>query len=304
MDIGLALGGGGLRGISHIGILKQLEKNNFRIKAIAGTSIGGLVGALYAAGYSSSELEKYAHLTEFSKLFRRKYSDPPSLLGLQGVETILRELLKDKNIEHLEIPFACTAVDIRTSQEIILSKGNVVQAVLATIAVPGIFPPTIINNRTLVDGGILDPVPVSVTRWLNDQIPIFAVSLFPSPETWTELPVALLPMTTNITKPLIDQFQKLSVGKTVQIIAQSIDTVMRMLSELRIETENPDAIMRPKVEKYGYFDNVDSHQMISLGEEAFEIEKENLLQAVNNFCCEKNIFSPHVSQTVKIIESD
>ena len=197
-EIALALGGGGVRGISHIGVLRTLEENNIHVKAIAGTSIGGLIGGLYAAGISTSQLQKAAGLMRQRRLFRRGPSDGPAFLGLKGVEKVLETTLGDLRFKDLSIPFACTSVDLLAGQEIILTQGKVKDAIRATIAFPGVFPPKTINGLTLIDGGVLDPVPVALARWLCPTLPIIAVCLSPEPKEWAELPSPGIPNTIPI----------------------------------------------------------------------------------------------------------
>ncbi len=180
-DIALALGGGGVKGIAHIGVIKQLEKEGFKIRAIAGTSAGGIVGAVYAAGVSLDLIVSELGMVNQKEFFARQPDDPPSLLGLTGLVNFLNTYLEGKCFSDLSMPLALTAVDIRSKQEIILNKGSVVQAVLATVAIPGVFPPVMINDLELVDGGVLDPVPVAVARWLAPHLPVVAVCLSPTP---------------------------------------------------------------------------------------------------------------------------
>src|SRR5512143_3801216 len=134
MDISVALGGGGARGNSHVGVLRRLEKEGCRIRAVAGTSFGGIVAALYAAGYSPDEIEAIFCRVDQSKLYGRNPGDGPSLLGLVGVTQWLEETLGDRTFQELKLPCALTAVDLNSAREVILSEGRVRDAVLATIA--------------------------------------------------------------------------------------------------------------------------------------------------------------------------
>src|SRR5512143_3953719 len=123
MDISVALGGGGARGYSHVGVLRRLEKEGYRIRAVAGTSFGGIVAALYAAGYSPDEMEEIFCRVDQRKLYGRAPGDGPSLLGLTGVTQWLDETLGDRGFEDLRIPCALTAVDLNSAKEVILSEG-------------------------------------------------------------------------------------------------------------------------------------------------------------------------------------
>jgi NTE family protein len=265
-EIALALGGGGVRGLAHIGVIRRLQQEGYTIRAIAGTSAGGLMGAIFAAGNDPSQVETYLKTLNQTTLFSRHSDDGPSLMGLHGVNQALIDLIGTSTFEQLKIPFACTAVDIQTGQEIILSNGRVVDCVLATIAFPGVLPPRQLGQTLLVDGGVLDPVPVSLARWLAPHIPIVAVCLSSPPENWVDLPPFVFPRNTPIPTPILDQFSKLRIGQALQIFSRSMDITSRMLSELRLKIDQPDVIIRPDVEKYGYFDNVNPSELIVLGD--------------------------------------
>jgi NTE family protein len=173
--ITLALGGGGFRGIAHIGVLQALLDLDLDIRAVAGTSAGGIVGALFAAGYSPEQMILALRQLDSRKIFRRQKGETPSFLGLQGIYATLRELIGDRDFSDLKIPFACTAVDLNTCNEIVIENGKVLDAIMATIAVPGVFPFKQIGELKLVDGGVLDPVPVNVARHLAPRLPVVAV---------------------------------------------------------------------------------------------------------------------------------
>ena|SRR5271157_959535 len=267
-DLALALGGGGMKGIAHIGVIRLLESYGFNIRAIAGTSVGGLIGAVYAAGYKTSEIENIINGIEWNHFFKRDRHDGPSLLGLQGITETLINILGDRQFSDLVIPFACTAVDLHCDQEIILSHGTVVDAMQATIAVPGIFPPKQIGESLLIDGGVLDPVPVALARWLAPTLPIVAVCLSPVPEGWSYLPSFHVPSSSPIPAPIIEQFAHLRIGQAFQIYLRSMDVTSRMLAELRLQVDHPDVLIRPDVYRYGLLDEANPEELIQAGVKA------------------------------------
>jgi NTE family protein len=269
-DIALALGGGGIKGLAHIGVIRCLELQGYSIRAIAGTSAGGLVGAMYAAGYEPSEIENIINNVDRNRLFKRDRHDGPSLLGLQGLTETLINILGEHHFTDLKIPFACTAVDLHCDQEVILSQGIVVDALQATIAVPGIFPPKQIGESLLIDGGILDPVPVALARWLAPNLPIIAVCLTPVPEGWAHLPSFHMPASSPIPAPIIEHLAHYRIGQAFQIFMRSMDTTSRMLAELRLQADHPDVIIRPNVYRYGILDDVIPEELILAGEKAAE----------------------------------
>src|SRR5512141_198167 len=151
MDISVALGGGGAKGNSHVGVLRRLQKDHYRIRAIAGTSFGGIVAALFAAGNSPDAIEEIFCQVDQSKLYGRGPGDGPALLGLIGVVKWLEDTLGDCTFRDLRLPCALTAVDLTNGRELVITEGSVKNAVLATIALPGIFPTFHMDGLELVD---------------------------------------------------------------------------------------------------------------------------------------------------------
>lgn len=267
-EVSLALGGGGFKGLAHLGVLRVLEKEGISINAIAGTSAGAIIGGLYASGFSWDNFEQLIRDIKKPDFFNRMPDDGPSLIGFQGGSNLLQDHLGETRIENLKIPFACTAVDLNSNQEVIIAKGSLREGILASSAVPGIFPPKQIGNATLVDGGTLDPVPVSVARWLAPALPVVAVCLTPSRLEWTRLPGFQLPHSAPIPRPIIDQFARLRIGQAFQIFLRSIEITSMMVSELRLENEKPEILIRPDVGHFGLLQDVDPADMIARGEKA------------------------------------
>lgn len=265
-DIALALGGGGIKGIAHIGVIRILEKAGFSIRAVAGTSAGGLIGSIYSFGKTPDEIEEIVHNLDQAKLFSRTKEDGPSIMGLGGVVDALSQHLGNATFSDLKIPFACTAVDTRTMQEYILNRGRVSDAVLATIAVPGVFSPKLIGDREFVDGGVLDPVPVALARWLAPSLPIIAVCLSPAPEGWAYMPELNVPVSYPLAQPIINQITKTRVARAFQIFVRSMDITSHMLAELRLQVDKPDVIIRPDVSRFGILDTVNPQILIHEGE--------------------------------------
>jgi len=273
--ITLALGGGGTKGFAHIGVIRQLEKSGFQIEAIAGTSAGGIVGALYANGYSIDEIISFSRKMKYDDIFNRSHNDAPSLLGLGGLYKQIEALLGEKKIEDLKLKFATISVDTITGKEIIFNRGSVVDAVKSTSAVPGIFPSQRIKGLNLVDGGVLDPVPVVTARWLTPNLPVFAVGLTPPMEKWPNVPRLDIPPYIPIPHFMVDQINQLRLGQAAHVFIDSMEIMVNTVADLRLKIEKPDVIIRPNVHKYTMFDKVDVEEMINLGEQAvLEMEKE------------------------------
>ena len=181
--IGLALGGGAARGIAHVGVLKVLEKKGIVPQMIAGTSIGAIIGAIYAKEMDVALLEQYA--TEWSRWRTAQLLDPTlprvGLIKGKKVEGILDTYLGDATFSELKVPFACVAVDIDTGEEVVFKEGPVVSAVRASVSIPGIFLPVERGGAFLVDGGLVNPVPVSTVREMGAEY-VIAVNVLPHPE--------------------------------------------------------------------------------------------------------------------------
>ena len=173
--VGLALSGGTAKGFAHIGVLEVFEKNKIPIDYIAGTSMGAVVGALYASGISISEMKKIAKTTKWMNLLDFTLPDKGILSG-EKIEQFLRILLKNKKFKDLEIPTAVVAADIKQGEKVIFKKGDVASALRASISLPNLFVPYEYEKRILVDGGVIDPLPVDVARNMGADV-VIAVNL-------------------------------------------------------------------------------------------------------------------------------
>lgn len=192
--IGLALGGGGARGLAHIGVLEVLERENIPIDVMAGTSMGGIITAFYASGFSPEKMQEIAlELGELRNLLRFLDLNPPErgIIRTDRIRAYLAELLgADRRIEDLPKPIALTCVDLYTKQPVYLTKGNLVEACMATSAVPGLFPPVPFDGYLLVDGGVLDNVPANALRMLGPEylIAVDVNHLLDEHHPWSDLP--------------------------------------------------------------------------------------------------------------------
>lgn len=197
LKVGLALGGGGARGLAHIGVLKVLERENIPIDLITGTSMGAIIGGVYALKKDISAIEKiaekYSKISEFNidlsfgekekkdkPFFLKKMSDflkRGYILNLElrrkyindgeGVKKIIKDLVGDKAFTDTKIPFAAMAADLVKGEKVIIRKGKLFDALLASASIPGMFPPVILDKKILVDGGIVDVVPIEAAQSLG-----------------------------------------------------------------------------------------------------------------------------------------
>ncbi|MFC4183095.1 patatin-like phospholipase family protein [Saccharococcus thermophilus] len=252
--IGLALGSGGARGFAHLGVLKVLEEENIPISYIAGSSIGALVAALYASGLGLDRLYKLA------KSFRRNnFIDltipKMGLIAGKRITEFIRLLTKGKKIEELEIPIAIVATDLQTGAKVVFRQGDVARAVRASISIPGIFVPAEVDGRLLVDGGVVDRVPVSVAREMGADI-VIAVDVSP----------------VNVNSEITSIFD---------VILQSLDILQdEIVSHRQLAS---DVMIRPRVEAYSSRAFTDIEEIIAIGEEEARKDIAKIRQAIEKW---------------------
>lgn len=221
--VGLVLGSGAAYGLAHIGVLRVLEQENIPVDIIAGSSIGALIGALWAAGYDSYEIEKIAKsLDKHSAFFK--------LLGFRDISAIhhgffkgnqikrfLSPYLKDMTFQDLKIPVKMVSTDLLTSEEIVLESGSVLDAVRATISIPGFLRPFSYKGSYLLDGGIVDPLPVKVLASMGIR-KIIAANVLPGPKDRIE-------RNEMQRKAYHQSFQK--QGRWQQMVTKILDRIQR-----------------------------------------------------------------------------
>jgi NTE family protein len=187
--IGYALGGGGARGLAHIGVLKVLEERGVYPYAIAGTSIGALVGVLYAGGLKAAEIEEVALGVNWRRmaLLVDPTVSPSGFVRGRRITSLLKSVLGDLSFPDLKVKFAAVATDIVRGEGVILTSGSVLDAVRASISVPGILTPVSVEGRYLVDGGLVNEVPVGVCRQLGAGY-VVGVNVIPDPSGMMAMP--------------------------------------------------------------------------------------------------------------------
>ncbi len=171
LKIGLALGAGAARGLAHIAVLEILEREGIRIDMIAGTSIGSLIGGIYAAGLPVKYMKELARELDWDYItditFPRK-----GLIKGEKLLTFLELITRGIKIEELKIPFSAIACDIETGEHIVIEEGSLARAIRASTSIPGMYIPFPHQGRLLVDGGVLDPVPASTVREMGADLVI------------------------------------------------------------------------------------------------------------------------------------
>jgi NTE family protein len=253
--LGLALSSGGARGLAHVGVLQVLEENGIEIHAIAGSSMGSYVGALWAAGFSGSELVKLAEeMHDRRQLW--KLADPifPPTAGLfRGLKakTHLERSLGDLRFEDLERQLLVITADLDTKERIVLRSGKISDAVHASCAMPGIIAPVTLNGRRCVDGGVVDPIPVGALHKFSEVDKVIAVSVIP---TFEEVDAGLYrtldepPLPKSFTRRCLSSINRnvnfLAKGNIVDTFRQSIRCAQVRLAHESLK--RADIVLRPE----------------------------------------------------------
>jgi len=252
--IGLALGAGGARGLAHIGVLKAFEENQIPVHYIAGSSIGAFVGALYANNNDIKMIEKLAvHLK------RKHWLDltVPKLGFVTGdkIKELIRILTHGKNIEELAIPLAIVATDIEEGKRVILKEGSIAEAVRASVSIPGIFVPERINGRLLVDGGVVERVPIHTVRELGAEL-VIAVDVGRSEA-------------------------KMEVKTIIDVMSQAIDILEREVYHRQILAS--DYLIKPDVSHKGTIDFTNLQEIIDEGYKIASASIGEIKELINNW---------------------
>jgi NTE family protein len=285
--IGLALGGGVARGFSHIGVIKVLQRNGIEPSIVAGTSIGAVVGAAYLAG-KLDDLTDWA--TSLNRMGILSFMDfrvrGAGMMGGNRLRKLLDANFKDMKIQDLERPFVAIAADLNTGHEIWLRQGNIVDAITASFALPGVFPPVHINHRMLADGALVNPVPVSTTLALGARMTI-AVDL----NTDTIGKTAQFEKQGYNNVAGFDLFDERDVPKEKQAELKSMFGVMfsalgimnDRMTRSRLAGDPPDVHIKPLIGHIGMLEFDRAEELIALGEEAAEKALPDIINAMHAF---------------------
>lgn len=261
--VGLVLSGGGARGLAHIGVLKALARNEVPIDLVAGTSMGGLIAAVLAAGWEPGEME--AEAVRMRQLRRRvnlvdRAVPRTGLVQGRRVHDYLVEQLGDITFAELRLPLALLAVDLVDGREVLLNDGSVVDAVRATISIPGVFAPVRRDGQTLVDGGVLNNLPVDIACQMGADV-VIAVDVSRRSNHVLQSPAA-----GSSRLPIRDW------ASGVASLQRSLELMMAHITRFRLENARPDVLIEPALPDnltvLGGFGRVD--EAIAAGEAAAE----------------------------------
>ena len=265
--VALALGGGAARGWAHIGVLRALDEAGISINMIAGTSIGALVGGCYLAG-KLDELEAFAR----SITRRRMFSlfdltlGGDGLIGGRKLDQQMRQHVDGVRFEDLPKPFVCVATELRTGHEIWLSSGQIVPAMRASYALPGVFAPVTCNKRTLIDGAMVNPVPVSVCR-AHEQALVVAVNLH-----YDSFGCAAVVKHTSTDDgahgyPSGANEKEMRLGIT-GVMIEAFNIIQDRIARARMAGDPPDMSLLPKLSHIGLSEFHRADEAISIGYES------------------------------------
>ncbi len=262
-SFGMALGGGGARGYAHIGVMRVLQREGFRPSVMAGTSMGSLVGAFFAAGLEADQVQEIITQASFWKLLDlNPFKDMLSF----GELVRLMEGHVPPTFEELPISFSVTASDLITGTEVYFREGDLFEAIRASIAYPGAINPIWVGSRLLSDGGILNQIPVDAVRFLGAER-VIAVDVTPL-QTLDETPHK---------KSWWDQvFRRGIEVNPLQAVYRAVEIMQIRLSEVKLAVSRPDIILRPKLEGIGLFSFQQVEQAIKDGEAATEASLEQI----------------------------
>lgn len=274
--VSLVLSGGGARGIAHIGVIEELEKQGYEICSIAGTSMGSLVGGMYALG----KLEDFKNwMLSLDKLKVFQLVDFTfSSQGLVKGDKVLgkmKQFILDENIEDLRIPYAAVAVDILNKKEVVFTKGSVYDAIRASISIPSVFTPVKKDNTLLVDGGVLNNIPVNhVKRTPNDLLIAVDVN--------ANVPVLKLQSSNkeikekqSIYQEKIKSFQlhlknrfpetnKEKLGY-FDLLSKTISLMAHTIAQMSLEKNPPDLLINISKQSAGTYDFFKAEELINRG---------------------------------------
>ena len=253
--IALVLGGGGARGLSHIGVIKRLEEEGIVPEVIVGTSIGALIGGAYASGMGVAAMEKVVAATDLlavAKIFRPGI--PLSGIVDGGrVEKLLKDHIGSRSIESLPLAFRAVATDLISGEDVVFDRGPLVDAILASIAIPVLFKPVCRHGRYVVDGGLSNPLPVSVAHRLS-AAPSVAVNVSPDPARVGE--VSRSRRDSKIRKlgkfaPAGLKLPSAAAPTLLDVFLQTVTISTYNLILMRLEQERPRLIVSPDIAEFG-----------------------------------------------------
>lgn len=280
-NVALVLSSGGARGVAHIGVIEALEELGYNIHMIAGCSMGAVVGGIYAAGKLPEFKEWLCNLdkVDLFKLFDFTLSSQGFVKG-EKVFKELRNFIEDCNIEDLKIPFVCVAVDILGDEEVVFDKGSLFDAMRASASIPSIVTPVRMNGQILIDGGVLNPIPLNQIKRIEDDLLVVVdvngkvkfekkevkkkkkeekeyqnkVEEF-AQKLWSLWP-----------KSQVEEEKKFGI---LELVTKSLDLMQDKLSDIILDKHQPDILVTVPRNAAGTFEFYKSAELIDFGKKLF-----------------------------------
>ena len=271
-NVALALSSGGARGLAHIGAIEELEAQGYHISSIAGCSMGALIGGVYAAGklnefrewMKTIDRKKMLGLIDFSLSFNH------IVKGTRIIEAIM-EFVPDVKIEELPIPYCAVATDLKAGREVMFRKGSLFKAIRASISLPSFYEPVMLNDMILIDGGIINPLPLNrVKRQTGDILVGVDVSGHDYKAQWDELH-RLTEMQKSV-KSLKTKILDMLIPDNIEfnyytVLSRASSLMIRQNSILMAQLTKPDVLIDIQMNRYGTFDFDKSEKLIAIGKQ-------------------------------------
>lgn len=271
------LGSGGARGHAHIGVIRAIEERGLEIRNIAGTSMGSVVGGIYAAGKLDTYVEWADQLKKNDVVRLLDFSFTwTSIFKGERIFEVLQELIGDREIENLDRGFTAVATAIDEQREVWLNRGSLFRAIRASTAVPGVFSPVIIDGRALVDGGLVNPIPIAPT--LNDATDLtIAVNLNSLDDTYSRPPdekrdaaeQATNSYRSRISAFVSDLLESSDPGEgapdAAELLTKSIDVMQGAIARLKLAAYSPDKVIGIPRDACTFFEFHRAKEMAELG---------------------------------------
>lgn len=277
--VSLVLGSGGARGLAHIGVIGWLAENGYEIRSIAGSSMGALIGGIYAAGKLDVFTRWVSNLQRLDVIRLLDLSfESTGLLKGERVIGVLMELIGDRNIEDLPVPFTAVATDIESGKEVWLSRGSLFDAIRASIAIPMIFTPHTMDGRELVDGGLVNPIPIAPTLRDHTDLTV-AVNASAPPAGDSKPPDGEVESGDDepesyrqrIARFIADLTQQRGVRKEdlglFDIVFRSMDTMQDMISRFQLAAYSPDVVIEIPRDLCTFYEVYRARELIGVGRE-------------------------------------
>ncbi len=278
--IALVLSGGGARGMAHIGVIEELEKRGFEITSIAGTSMGALVGGIYASG-KLKEFKDWTILLDRKKVFSLvdfTFSKHGLVKGDRVLQA-MKEFIPDTNIEDLLIPYSATAADISNHREVVYNRGSLYDAIRASIAIPTVLTPIIKDDAVIVDGGVINNVPISnvkriegdtlIAVYVNANIPVPKHIVGQEEEDKNKsIYIKRIEEFYEHLNNILPQKSKKDNLNYFSLLEKTLTTGTLQLAQLTIEKGNPDVVINVSRDACGTYDFFMANELIEIGRHA------------------------------------